>query len=851
MLAPAYGGVLLVKQVRFLQKCGRVGMRAPLEQCFALQRASTLRISPTFLLMTLGALVLLVLGPLGAPRHAEAAIAEVDGSFIVLTTKAARLTVVCRLNADGSRARAGARVRSKGLRQARWRALARVLPQRIQGERRRALLRSAALACEAARAELESAPPIDESPTPTPTPSPTPSVPPLEVQPLLVPGDGWSGALVEPTPLGDPSDAAYGAKVIARWSTIPFQTINSGEIAIGVVAFHYNGIDSVHFSVNNGPWSAVSTMSLNPDTGVWEYVARIRAEDFAPHSALEVRAIALPHGAGTPRLLSGPVQNSVKNGEHSLFFFANFPSPSERYVATYGSDTSGSGSITQPFRTVRRAFNSLTLPADDGARILLLDQDPDGWEILARHINGIYVDDYLMNQRWITVAPASGLPKMRIAQRTGNEYLNPGMQRVKFEDLIIDFTRVYQLGSEAYTVALPDAMSAYWQERVLWEGPGYGVERTNPIRGVESGAAWYTTNSLVRDHYAGFSGHVLVRNSHAERITGDLFTNTRIVLSSSAHHHIGDCSSCNIHPDNFQYYGSQYYAGIYDTPPGVHNGATWEGATKILTANGGSQYGFPFVATPDHRLIVISGTGVVAGSYEIEEVLDNKRVRLRESITGDGPPVDLPTGDIYAVATDLVDNIIVYGFEGSDLRDVQNWHYDYGNHRNHAFVNIALENSEQTTTANGIGYLGATHILMQHVSLARKLTFFHEQMTLVKVVNSVFESLAGIVSDDIPESVRVYSSHLNTLIGSSESQLSATTIGAPYQSGNVVGRDGIGSVLLHFDAPAPDGNPFHSGRDSGSLSSSGALIPGFTTLGSTTGEPPPDRGAYTFGATPN
>jgi hypothetical protein len=131
--------------------------------------------------------------------------------------------------------------------------------------------------------------------TPEPTPAPTlaPTIAPTVLPPLqggndppaitdpeskdptppqpsgqfLQNGSGFVAVTNQPAALGAPGMVGYTARAIARWSTVPAQVVD-GIMAVGVVAFHRNGIDRVSFSANGGPWLDVSAATANPDTGV-------------------------------------------------------------------------------------------------------------------------------------------------------------------------------------------------------------------------------------------------------------------------------------------------------------------------------------------------------------------------------------------------------------------------------------------------------------------------------------------------------------------------------------------------------------------------------------------------------
>lgn len=665
-------------------------------------------------------------------------------------------------------------------------------------------------------------------------------------QPLLRPGSGWAAVQETELPaIGSASDSAYDDKVMARWDVVPFQEV-IGEMKIGVVAFHANGIERVDFSVNNGPWVSAREMTYNDQSGVWEFTARLRSADFSAGESIEVRAIAYPAVAGIPRVLAGPKEHEITNGEASLYLNTALPRHTARYVSVQGSDTIGDGTRAHPFRTIRRALNSLSMPADDGADVVLVDQDPTGWVIEGRNFSNIYSVNFIPNHRWITIRPDVGQPPQRLVS-PDEHYVNTGIQRTKFQDVILDFRTIYQIGNPANSNAVPGAMQAYWQERVIWDGPGYEIERTIPILGVESGVAFYTTNSTVRNLYMGFVQHTLVRGCHDEDVSGDHYTNTKLVVNSTVNHS-GMCDSCYFHPDLFQYFANPYYLGVYDDQQGNHHGATWNGTQRLLHANPELQDPLSnYTLQAGDRLFVTSGTGVVPGVYRIVEIVDGSTLRLADSITGNGPPVDLNVGDIFAIMSGTVENIIVYGVQASNIVDMQTWHYDYGLHRDYAFVNIAVENVTQGSTANGIGYLGSHNFLFLNISDPRKPTFFANQIDDIRFINSVFEFLWVDPGQGLPEGMSADSCFLNQLPHDNFQNYFNSNFGTTYVDGNPIGRDGTGAVQVHFDGPTPSGSFQHTGIGASTLEESGKILPGFGSWQTFQGHLP-RRGAYDFRA---
>lgn len=95
---------------------------------------------------------------------------------------------------------------------------------------------------------------------------PVVAVPAADV-PVLVPGDGFSGATAQPAAVGDSGAAGYDQTAIARWDVAPLQKF-TGDLYVGIIAFHIEGIASVAFSVDNGAWVATATPTYNQQTSM-------------------------------------------------------------------------------------------------------------------------------------------------------------------------------------------------------------------------------------------------------------------------------------------------------------------------------------------------------------------------------------------------------------------------------------------------------------------------------------------------------------------------------------------------------------------------------------------------------
>jgi hypothetical protein len=371
--------------------------------------------------------------------------------------------------------------------------------------------------------------------TTNPPPPPAPEEP--LAFPILAPDNGFAGPTPQPAAVGTPDQPGYDAKAIARWDVVPFQTF-TGDFNVGVVAFHMNGIDRVEFSVNGGAWTPVTEMQLNPQTGVWEYTATLRAGDFAD-GPVEVRAIAWPK-VGIPRLLGVALVGSLGNGEQALALTANaggtLPTLS-RYVATTGSDLTGDGSEANPFATMMKAARSIQNAQGSNA---------DGGVIYLKageYTYGTYSYELkaTTSQRWLTVMPAPGLTKQDVTiLKSGSSGLRTKL--VHLADLTI---------RGVISTTTPD-------EDYLWIDNCHlvGVGRTTSIA-FASASAWsgvFATDSTLEQNRDGLVACRIQRNVRVSNIGSDAFTNSAMVLNCSVDGI--DKSGTDFHPDVYQFSGT-------------------------------------------------------------------------------------------------------------------------------------------------------------------------------------------------------------------------------------------------------------------------------------------------------
>lgn len=324
---------------------------------------------------------------------------------------------------------------------------------------------------------------------------------------VLEPGNGFLAPTPQPPAIG--SGAGSDAKAIARWDVVPYQTFE-GIFEIGVVAFHINGIDRVEFSLDGGPWTAVKEMTLNPRTNVVEYWTALDASR-SPDGPIEVRAIAYPK-KGVPRVLGGE-DVTVANGEHSIPLFANAQQsfvPQPVFVSLSGDDAAP-GTRAQPVATISRALDLV----QDGGEVILLDAGT--YEGPANRSQRV------MNTRWITVHPAPGLDAEDVTiSRPEWSIVRPEVKLLAWRDIAFNFGYILQYYAPGY---LPWFDKCHWFDEFGWE---HESGRSINVRDY-----YYATDTTAFDMLYAFANARIARGCGAERISGDVFQNSNMVINCS------------------------------------------------------------------------------------------------------------------------------------------------------------------------------------------------------------------------------------------------------------------------------------------------------------------------------
>lgn len=346
---------------------------------------------------------------------------------------------------------------------------------------------------------------------------------------VLAPGDGFTGPTPQPAAIGVPGSPGYDAKAIARWDVVPYQEFD-GEFNVGVVAFHMNGIDRVEFSVENGPWTPVTTLSLNERTGVWEYWATLHADDFNDE-LVEVRAIVYPT-TGIPRVLQGEIDGGLafKNGNHSMFLTPDhddsLPHPVV-WCSPAGDDATGDGSEANPFRQPARAAASMG-NANGGVVYLKEGEYSFG---------PAPYPPATADMRWLTVSAA------------------PGVDR---RDVVMNSSVTGGFGNRARLLRLKD-ITIKEQPRLagqfIWfDSCAVLGDRTANYSIIKAAwaKAYFVTDTYVSDSRNGLRGADFMRNVEHGAISGSPFGDSPFVVNSTVDRY--DNSGTTFHGDVFHWF---------------------------------------------------------------------------------------------------------------------------------------------------------------------------------------------------------------------------------------------------------------------------------------------------------
>lgn len=339
----------------------------------------------------------------------------------------------------------------------------------------------------------------------------------------LVPGSGWQADIATPAAIGNSADFGYSAPVVSAFDAVPFQTY-AATAYVTVLADHHptdadvagglqDNVAKVSCAVDGGAFLDVTTRTANPITGTVGFIFPIIPSNF-PHDGLhEMRCVSYPT-TGIPDVLQGP-EGTVT----SSFFFntnANGTLPARTlYVANSGSDSTGDGSIGNPYATASKAL--AVAPA-------LMGGDIGGLTVCLKEAGNYTLaasGNFNSASQWVTVK-ACGVDPSLVVINSVPGATAPRLKRAHYTNLTLT------TGLSVTTAA----QAKLWLDTVTMSGPGKIFATSTPHSGF---AAVWGTDSDVGNFSIGLEGANVILNRHltVHDIGADGFTNVKVVVDST------------------------------------------------------------------------------------------------------------------------------------------------------------------------------------------------------------------------------------------------------------------------------------------------------------------------------
>ncbi len=438
----------------------------------------------------------------------------------------------------------------------------------------------------------------DDQPSGSSDPT-APVQPPNNSQASATPDDG----LVQPPRSSSIPQAQLTP--IARWDTVPHQRIDAGQtLNIGVVAFSRYGISRVRFIVSGEGYTGpspidVTKMTINDQTGVCEYWAPIKADDFTSDGLITVDAEVYGNDGGvrTKDTDGGGV------GLDPLGVMVN-PTGSlqtvQAWVSTAGNDGAAAvNSRSKPFGTIGKAIDAIRqYRASQG-----LGNNADGG--IVRLMQGTHNSDnggvtstIACDYEWLTITTDDGGNPDNTTILSGGI---PTVRKLHIQNVTLSGGGVLSMGDRG--------QDKVWADGCRLVGSGRQVTGSHPL-GYEYGRMFYTDCSITQVQQAT-TGSALCRNLNISHIGDDAFQNVAMVVNcdvmdidpygSGAHadawqHGMGDDSNKlddNVIVYNLVATGLQYQSifirGDIYAPPSMADGMAF---VNVYTEMNQNSYGY-------------------------------------------------------------------------------------------------------------------------------------------------------------------------------------------------------------------------------------------------------------------
>ncbi len=337
-------------------------------------------------------------------------------------------------------------------------------------------------------------------------------------------------------------------KPIARWDTVPYERINAGStLKIGVVAFSKFGIAKVRFTVNSSSYKGtnpidVTQMTLNDQSGVWEYWCPLNASDFTTDGPFSVDAAVYGMDGGYRDRFTTP---GLGLGRLSLVVNATGKLPQvQAWVSTSGSDSSGVvNDSSRPYATVGRAIDAIRAYRSangfgnnaDGGIVRLM---PGSHTCSTGGVAGPIACD----NEYVTITTAAGGTRDNTTLLPGN--IVP-TRKICVRGITLN-------GSGVLAMSGTDRLQTQmWVDNCTLIGAGMGLGWAHPLA-VEWQNLYYTDSSITQVAQAT-SGSTLCRGLTIAHISDDAFQNIPMVVNCT----VDDINplSTGVHADCWQHGG--------------------------------------------------------------------------------------------------------------------------------------------------------------------------------------------------------------------------------------------------------------------------------------------------------
>lgn len=318
----------------------------------------------------------------------------------------------------------------------------------------------------------------------------------------------------------------WSQMAIGRFNVVPLQEITD-PFNIGVVAFHKNEIQSVHYSISDGVVTtneSSSDFTINPRTGIQEFWITLDPALYAD-GPLTVTATVVPYNVNSEnhRVLTIKLYNSRSQ------------SPLIRYVSGSRGNDSSDGTLNEPFRTIPQAVYSLKGFA--GGKIYIIDE-------------GSYtVDNFNKpeiptdNSKWITIEALPGLSRDNvIITRSTRDFMRIHTLKMHWKNVSFDISRFSRFVGEAF----------WFDESRFYNPDGWLASYDTAILPILRDT-YYATDCLMEDSLYGFTYAKLIRNCRLYKISGDALQGSEFIMNTIVD--TMDGTILDHHTDLFQVFG--------------------------------------------------------------------------------------------------------------------------------------------------------------------------------------------------------------------------------------------------------------------------------------------------------